>query len=406
MKTQQVGTGTFATTFLYNKTNSADLLRRRLTRNVMLLRTTPSYLKGTKMFHQYVYGLLILVLVFSFTACTDPLSNGASEPLSRSGRVLGIDVGEVEGINYDQAVDIAKAVGTESVSLSLNWDDLESAPGKYNDPNGALQTANVYYPTKKLKIDLFIRPVDTDGLHVPADLQNVSFDDEVMAARFRNLLDFVFSKLPDVELNFLAIGNEVDLAYPADSPFWEQYDVFYRTVKDYAKQQRPNLQIGASGTLYGLIGDHRDVLERLNQHSDVVLVSYYPLNDDFTVKNPSVIPNEVNTLTGIYQGRTIYFSETGYPSSPLLNSSEELQSQFIKYTFKSWDAHASQIRYISFAWLHDVSEETLTWFSQYYGSSDKRFLAYLATLGLRTRDGRDKPAFETLGTETRSRGWR
>lgn len=350
-------------------------------------------------FRHAVGGLMLLSAVPTAVG-------GGTDPVPRGDRILGIDLNEAQGADYDQAVGVAKSVGAQCASLSLNWDDLEPAPGHYADPSNFLYLANAYYPAQGLELDLFIRPVDTDGPHLPADLRGTSFDDRVVGDRFVKLLDFVFSKLPRVELNLIAIGNELTLAHDAGSSFWRQYEVFFRAVKDYLTRRDPELPVGVVGTMYELVGSHRRVMERLNRHSDVVLVSYYPLNGDFSVKDPGVVPGDYDALTRLYRGRPIYVSETGYPSSPLLGSSEQDQSRFVAQTFRAWDAHRAQIRYISFCWLHDISSEKLKELFRYYGSTHARFGAYLGTLGLRTRDGRDKRAFGTLRTHAHVRGWR
>lgn len=57
------------------------------------------------------------------------------------------------------------------------------------------------------------------------------------------------------------------------------------------------------------------------------------------------------------------------------------------------------------SWLHDVSAETLQTFEQFYGISDPNFLAFLGTLGVRPRQGVDKPAFTAIQEEAKRRGW-
>jgi len=323
----------------------------------------------------------------------------------RGDRRLGIDLNEGDGVGHDDAADAAKRVGSRSASISLNWDQLEPRPGKFVDPNSFLYLIDTYYPGKGLTVDLFIRAVDTDGEHVPSDLKKVAFDDERMIGRFEKLLDFVFSHLPNARLNFVAIGNELTLAYPAEHTFWQAYEVFYRRAKDHIKRTRPSVTVGAVGTMYELIGSRRDVMLGLNCHSDAVLVSYYPLNADFSVKPATAIADDISRLVELYPTQTIYFSETGYPSSRLLGSSNDKQRKYVDAVFSTWDTHATQIKYVSFAWLHDQSETQLDQFEEYYGSSHPRFRAYLGTLGLRQRNGVPKPAFQAVHNHTRLRKW-
>jgi hypothetical protein len=57
--------------------------------------------------------------------------------------------------------------------------------------------------------------------------------------------------------------------------------------------------------------------------------------------------------------------------------------------------------------MHDISSTTLKVYEISFGISDPAFLGYLASIGLRTSAGAgtNKPAFDTLISETRRRGW-
>jgi hypothetical protein len=88
-----------------------------------------------------------------------------------------------------------------------------------------------------------------------------------------------------------------------------------------------------------------------------------------------------------------------------LGSSEARQAEFIAEIFAAWDRHADRIPMIDFTWLHDASPESVQDFEDFYGLSSDTFHEFLATLGLRTYDGRDKLAFLRLMEEAAARGW-
>ncbi len=99
--------------------------------------------------------------------------------------------------------------------------------------------------------------------------------------------------------------------------------------------------------------------------------------------------------------------EAGYPSGADCGSSPERQKEFVKQMFATWDAHAEQVKLVMFVWLHDLSVQDVEHYRTYNGISDKAFLSYLGTLGLRTHggDGTDKPAFLALKAHAEARGW-
>ncbi len=326
-------------------------------------------------------------------------------PLPRGQRLLGIAVGAAEDGDYPKAFATARSAGMQSVTLALNWIDLETAPGQYK--NDLLALANRFYPAHQTAVDLILRPVNTNRKEVPADLKQTAFDAPEMQTRFRKLLDDVFAQLPDLKLNSLAIGNEVDDYLQTDRRLWAQYTAFYKAAKAYVKAKRPDLKVGVVATFYGLLGASGPFLRALNADSDLILVTYYPLQGDFQVKDPAVVGPDFARLTRQYAGRPIALTEVGYPSGAACGSSEAKQAAFVRNIFQAWDAHAAQIHSLTFDWLTDLSPRSAAAFGGYYGVSSPAFAEFLRTLGLRTfaGSGQDKPAFTALKAEAGARGW-
>ena len=323
----------------------------------------------------------------------------------KGNRILSIDLSEAEDADYDAAFATATSTGMQATGLPLNWSDLETAVGVYD--NTYLAIANSYYPPKNIAISLSLRTINTNKKEVPTDLSTKGFDDPEMIDRFKKLLDFVFSEIPNLELNSLSIGNEIDAYLGMDKIKWAQYRTFYEAVSAYARSKRANLKIGAKATYAGITGTMSDEHIALNKFSDIIMTTYYPLNSDFTVKQPGVISNEFKTLIDLYPAKPIYFMELGYPSGALCNSSETLQGDFISEVFTSWDKYKDRIQFISFTWLNDIAPSAVQDLISYYGYSDPIFYEYLATLGLRTYTGSgvDKKAFAQLKAEAKQRGW-
>lgn len=339
-----------------------------------------------------------------------PLSGAPYElrgtPLPKGDRILGIDVNMAEDNDYDKAFELARSLGSEVTSVSMNWKDIETAPGKYEDPGGNLAITNIYYP-KKSKLALYIRSVDTASKMAPADLETVPFTAKEMAERYLKMIDWVFAKIPNVELSFLSVGDEIDLMMGDNKQLYQDFGAFSKTVREEIKKKHPNLLVGFTATLYGLTEKVPEELKALNQYSDVVFVSYYPVAESAGLKEPSAVVGDYESLVRRYPGRTIYIEQTGYPTSQFLKSSEAKQRKFVRETFRAWDTHASQIKYISFAWLTDLPQTSLDAYKKYYGTSDKNLLEFLRTLGLRTYpgSGQDKEAFRAIQAEAKVRGW-
>jgi hypothetical protein len=218
-------------------------------------------------------------------------------------------------------------------------------------------------------------------------------------------LDFVLTHTSNLELSSLNIGCEYDVYFGVDALQWADFLVFYEEAVSHIKSTEPDLLVATESTFEGTVAYARQHIEALHQFSDIVGVSYYGLQENDDVKDPSAVHTDFSALVDLYPDKPIFFYQFGYPSSASLNSSEEKQEQFIFETFRAWDRYAPRIQMIDFTWLHDKSQKEVQQFAEYYGIWDPKFLEFLATLGLRTYDGQDKPAFEALQTAARARGW-
>lgn len=306
--------------------------------------------------------------------------------------------------NYDSCFALGANLGMGSVGIFQNWTAIETAPLAYNFT--IMDIANYYYPLYNMPVDLTIAPIHTNNLEVPSDLATMAFDHPVFISRFKALLDSVKFHIPDITLSSLVIGSEHDVYLGTDAARWTQYTNFYNSVSTYAKTLWPGLKVATELTFNG-ITTQNSFAQALNTYSDCIGISYYPLNNDFTVKPISTIPTDFATLVGLYPSKPLCFYQYGYPSSTTCNSSETLQANFITQTFTTWDTYAANVKKIDFTWLHDLDTALINYYGSYYGITDTIFLEFLHTLGLRTAagSGTDKPAFRELQCQAKQRGY-
>ncbi|MFO8035376.1 MAG: hypothetical protein R6U57_01935 [Anaerolineales bacterium] len=322
-------------------------------------------------------------------------------------RTLEIHINEAENGDYDQAVEKSKAAGAESVSLSVFWDEIETTPGVYQPDPNYLEIANLYYPPQQLAVSLVISVLDTTQTRLPPDLEGKPLDDPKVISRFKGLLEYTATQIPDLQLTSLAIGNEIDGVLGEDQEAWQAYRTFFRETSQYARRLWPEVPVGTKITFGGLAGPMRETARILNQECDVVMVTYYPLAGDFTVHDPEVVHEDLNQLVRTYPQKKIYITEIGYPTGAANDSSPEKQAAFIRETFAAWDQHADHIPVLSYSWLTDLPPSAVSNLERYYGVSTPAFGEFLRTLGLRTYPdgGKDKPGYRALKAEAKARGW-
>ena len=366
--------------------------------------------------------LLLIILTFFVIslACTiglvwifidkDPydLPGVPGDVEQKGDRLFGIAISDRADDDFGKAFADATSTGIDFITLAQQWDDIETSPGVYygGETNNLLKIANDYYSAYNMKVAIDINPVDTVNSRVPEDLKSLDLNNSQVITRYNNMLDWIFTQIPDLDLVCFGIGNEVDAYFGDDNYNWECFQDFYSATSAHLRTINSTVPIGTKATFSGLTtGASSIYLDWINAGSDVILATYYPMDINFEFKDVSVVKDDFDTICTRYNPKQIYFLEVGYSSSQSINSSLNKQAQFVQSVFRAWDTHKSQINAVCFVWLYDITQSTLDYYEDYYGFSDPNFLAYLATLGLMNSDYSAKPAFNILKVEALTRGW-
>lgn len=319
---------------------------------------------------------------------------------SRGDRHFAIDINMAADGDYDRAFDLAVAAGAGHVVFFQNWNGIETAPLTYD--GSVLAIVNAYYPARKTPVHVTITPIHTNVNVMPADIADLPLNHPTVINRFAAMLDFALAQLPDVEIGSLVLGSEFDVTLGTDAKRWEEYIGFYAAVVARVRATHPKIRLAVEVVFPSLRGEMLAYIQQLANLGDILGVSYYPVDP---LRPPTTVHADFASMVQAASGNPVYLYQIGYPSSTALGSSEAQQAEFYREMFRAWDAHAEAIPFLAISWLHDVSAETLQEFEQFYGVSDPNFLAFLGTLGLRSRQGVDKPAFTALQDEASRRGW-
>jgi len=209
----------------------------------------------------------------------------------------------------------------------------------------------------------------------------------------------------------LNVGNEIDAYLGSDSARWSQWKTFFNAAK-----ARIESLWGAGVEVSSIIqfaalsdANKRTLYLDLLSDLDSAVLTYYPLNADFTMRPPSTAAADFNFMVSTIPGKRILLQECGYPSSSVNNSSEVLQADFISAVFDAWGTHSDRISLIDFTWQYDVSEATVDQWVIDFGMTgqpnENAFKQYLWTLGLSNFDSSEKLALQRLKDELQARAW-
>jgi hypothetical protein len=225
-----------------------------------------------------------------------------------------------------------------------------------------------------------------------------------MRQRFHVLIDALAAALPG-KITYLSIGNEVD-GYLQSTGQWTAYRAFYEDALDYAHMKLPGVRVGVTGGYEGVVGALHTQMAALNTRSDVIMLTYYPIGADFHVNVPTITRTAFPAMLAAAGRKPVIIQELGYPASPLLGSSDEMQAVFFSDAIDQWSQiDGSRMPFVNLFLLHDFTREECDAFGDYYGiPNNAQFEAYLCTLGLRLADGTPRPAWQAVVDAAREAG--
>lgn len=336
-----------------------------------------------------------------------------NQPLPQGARVLGMDIKPVPSVTYAMAYGQAMDMGVREVSVSLNWATLEPVTGNYDDSLPGIIEA--FYPLQQADLTLVLRPLDTPGPSMPADLAGKPFDDPAVIAAFENFLTHLHGQLTILnasgKLKWIHVGNEIGAYLGNDSARWSQWSTFFNAARTRIKSLWGSSIVVGSIIQFGDLKDANKSTEYMKflPSLDSAVLTYYPLKADFTVQPLTIIASDFEFMVNILTGKPVILQECGFPSSTVNNSSGVLQTDFITAVFDAWDIHRDRITLIDFTWQYDVSEAMADQWVIDYGMAgqpnENAFKHYLWSLGLSRYDSTEKLALQRLRDELLKRLW-
>jgi hypothetical protein len=297
------------------------------------------------------------------------------------------------------ALQQAWEAGMTLLHSSPKWDEFEKSEGKY-DLNDDADAIGEFADEKNLPIALCFRIVDTNQRSMPDAYERWRFDEERTAERLRSALR-AMPRVYKERTRYLAIGNEVNEYFNSRGGEIAAYATLMRRVLDTVRQEFPNAQFTVNFTFSAVGG--MDRYRAITDLTDFSSFTYYPLNADFTMRDPSVVRGDIGRMLSASGDRQLYIQEIGYASAERLNSSPQKQAEFYRNAFATIREQRNRMIGATFLFMSDFSQFIVDFLAGYYGAANsENFKAYLQTLGIFERDGTPKPAVEVFRREALS----
>ncbi len=329
----------------------------------------------------------------------------SEDPVPKGNRTYGISLSTGEEA-FTEAFAHAQEAGVEVVGLNLPWSLIEPEPGHYVDPWDGILAATGFYGDHDIEVILSLAVINTVKWETPEYLRNATCNSPQFITAFQNMLSWVLETLPShVSIRGISIGNEVNYLLLEEGD-WAAYKKFFQAVTGHIHRNYPYIDVGCKTTVKdGLFSEQKEAIVSLNQFSDVVMLNYYPQDEFYHVDNPEDVYAHLRQLGEVFKNRRIWLTEVGYPSgSEFCASNQTLQAHFYHHFFIAWDSASQNIELVVVNWLNDQAPSTIEEWKDYYGD-DPALIEYLSSLGLRTRSGERKYAWDQLMHEVEARGW-
>ena len=272
------------------------------------------------------------------------------------------------------------------------WTELEPHPGVYRLDD--LNYFGMSAAGANLKASYTLHIIDTIYRNVPADLGDVPWNHPVMKARTVRLIEEMAPALRG-RVQLFNFGYEID-GYFAKHP--DEVDAFaelYSVAAARLRELVPGIMVSTTMTFSTGVPDLNERLAALNRQIDVLTLTYIPIEHDFTMKDPSVVPHDFATMKRAAGGRMIVLQEIAYPTAPSANASQEKQARFYQLAFDEFAA--AGIVAANFMMLADLSDDDADRWVSYYGMSGvPSFRGTLQTLGMYDTRGQAKASLGVL----------
>jgi len=293
---------------------------------------------------------------------------------------------------FDQSV----KTGVTYVSGAGKWTELEPGKGKYKLDSIDFQSHLAQ--SNRAKMSYTLRLIDTVHKAVPQDLMKKGWMDAEMQKRALRLIDELAPMLRD-RVQWFVFGNEIDGYFDRHPEEVGDFVRLYDLVAARLHGAVPGIKVASSVQFAG-IDNLNGPLQALNDRFEFLMLTYYPMNGDFTVQDPGAPLRDLPRMKAAANGRPVVLQEIGYPTGAANRSNEDLQAQFFRNVFSEMRRDPQTFAAGNVFLMADLRDKFALNLASYYGiTGHEPFRMFLQTLGLFDGNGRPKKSWSVFQSE-------
>jgi hypothetical protein len=310
-----------------------------------------------------------------------------------------------------QSWDIADEL---KLSLVLHWSSWDgSVPYSYSwtasPDRDQFKRYLLELKRRGYKVAIADTTVHMDQKHLPTYLDGKRFNDPVLLDCWVRYLEQLLAQYGE-EIDFLSIGNEVDIYFGNKPDEWNDYVEFFKRGSEIVHRLRPAIKVGVI-----LKPEERSLAKYwkdVEPFCDYLAVTYYTPNSMFEESptaqglepdNPRYFAKELDRAIRFAGEKPVLITEIGSATDPAIDSSPELQARFVKLLFQWLPGKEEKLLGVLWLTAQDWPREGIR--KALEGHLDAQllghepFMRFLCSLGLRYEDGTKKPGYDVFKTE-------
>jgi len=348
-------------------------------------------------------GIAAVIITVSFFAISYPEQNGIEPTITKNENIgLVVNAPALE-ITVQQLGEIYEEAGSTGIGRSnvyLFWNIVEPQKREYN-----FQETDIFMSLNKknnLKVTLYFSIINGKTLGPFPDwmgkpqLRGISNDNIV------SVLNALLSRYDIIDT--IIIAGETDVYFRNQEDLIPIYKDLFNNVYDKIKEKHPDVKIGNSFSLNGVINKDLDhVVTELNI-GDFIAFTYFPVDSlNEITKNPHDIRPDLEKMLELVPDKKISLFEISWSTSNFVGGNEEDQADSVNIVFDFYRDNKDKIE--SFTWYRQYDKPDGTCIVDLskvegtvsIGTSEfvaERLSHYICNAGLLDVDGKPKPAWD------------
>ncbi len=306
----------------------------------------------------------------------------------------------------------ASSIGIGRNNLYLFWNLIEPEKRNFDwQQSDILMNLN---KQNNLKVTLYFSLINgktlgpfPDWIGKPS-LNSISEDNTV------NVLDAILTRYEIIDT--VIIAGDTDIHFRYNEQNIPVYKELFNGVYNKLKEKHPEVKLGNSFSLHGVINKNLGhIVEELDV-GDFVAFSYFPVDTLNEInKTPQEARNDLDTIFNLIPTeKTVGIFEISWSTDDFVNGNQNEQADFVNTVFDFYHENESKLEFVTWYRQYDRQEGTCVIDSETvegavsiggsssFGSSEfvaERLGHYICSAGLIDFEGNPKPAWDEFSRE-------